>query len=735
MLHQYLPLHDRRLNVYREFSRLRAFSEPALMAFAMRPFVSLTAQRFKGAPQSQWRTILMLAVTTWLLLGMVPAVGGADATEYRGDPLRQTLDATALSADGRWAVSTVTTYRGRDRTSKLVAIDLARADAAPVELLSLKGQRVEWIGSRNALSYVDSAAPNELRSYDIEAHREQTLYKADGDITLWAWNESGTEALVVTRKNINAQQSDVSFRTDDPSLLNLIQAGGISEELKEADVSIWRLDIAAGRARLVSNKFKRVLSAMFWGDNAVVVVPKNINIQWDVDLYLYPSATETPRRLFESLLQSVDFTSVSTHGQSLAFSSSGPPDDRVLMFRSHTPYVVSALGATPHRVASLISRNSDGLWLDGSTRLWSEEVNVGAGGLEKTLVLADITTDKVIRRINRPGTTLSNCSLRPALSLGICIEQSLTESPRLVKIDLAQGKVSSLPAVIPEESLPETTWRAIDLVNSYGGRSTSFLALPDEVKSGAKIPLAVVMYGFGYNYSRNAQWINAVPAEEMRKNGIAVLLMNFPATDAWRKGDFTGARIAMKDGPLATLDEAVKCLEPLGYRRGRTMVMGYSFGGFIAAHAIFRRHDLVAAYVGDPAQYTLTGYTIANIGYQKSFMEPIFGGPPTSAYIDNYLNFSPGADGSSASGPILLELRDGPSIPGLEFAAYFRAAGAKFFTYVYPGATHPLSRLDQIQVAQVRNLAWVKLNLLGPASLSEQENAALGFDIAGWTVH
>jgi hypothetical protein len=139
--------------------------------------------------------------------------------------------------------------------------------------------------------------------------------------------------------------------------------------------------------------------------------------------------------------------------------------------------------------------------------------------------------------------------------------------------------------------------------------------------------------------------------------------------------------------------------------------------------------------VGDPAQYTLTGYTIANSGYQKSFMEPIFGGPPTSAYIDNYLKFSPGADGSRASGPILLELNGAPSIPGLEFAAYFRAAGAKFFTYLYPDGTHPLSRLDQIQVAQVRNLAWVKLNLLGPASLSEHENAALGFDIAGWTVH
>jgi dienelactone hydrolase len=715
----------------------RASSVLALapMALAMTLLVSLSAKRFNGA-QFQRRVMLMLVVTTCLHLGMAPAVGGADIPEYRGDQVRQTLDATALSADGRWAVSTVTTYRGRDRTSKLVAIDLARADAVPVELLSLKGQRVEWIGSRNALSYVDPAAPNELRSYDIDAHREQTLYKADGDITLWAWNEVGTEALVVTRKNIYAQQSDVSFRTDDPSLLNLIKAGGLAEDLKEADVSIWRIDIATERARLVSNRFKSVLSAMFWGDNAVVVVPKNINIQWDVELYLYPSAGETPTRLFETL-QSIDFTSVSTHAQSLAFSSSGPPDDRVLMFRSHTPYVVSALGATPHRVESLISRHSNGLWLDGSTRIWAEQanMNMGAAGGENALVLADITTNKVIRRIKRPGTTLSNCSLRPALSLGICIEQGLTESPRLVKIDLAQGNVSSLPAVIPEESLPETTWRTIDLINSYGGRSTSFLALPDEVKPGAEIPLAVIMYGFGYNYSRNAQWINEVPVEEMRKNGIAVLLMNFPAIDAWRKGDVTGARIAMKDGPLATLDEAVKCLEPLGYRRGRTMVMGYSMGGFIAAHAIFRRHDLVAAYVGDPAQYTLTGYTIANIGYQKSWMEPIFGGPPTSAYIDNYLNFSPGADGSSTSGPILLELNGGPSIPALEFAAYFRAAGAKFFTYVYPDGTHPLSRLDQIQVAQVRNLAWVKLNLLGPASLSDHENTALGFDIAGWTVH
>jgi hypothetical protein len=73
----------------------------------------MTVKRFNGAPQSQRRAILMLVVTTCLLLGMVPAVGGADVPEYRGDPVRQTLDATALSADGRWAVSTVTTAVAR----------------------------------------------------------------------------------------------------------------------------------------------------------------------------------------------------------------------------------------------------------------------------------------------------------------------------------------------------------------------------------------------------------------------------------------------------------------------------------------------------------------------------------------------------------------------------------------------------------------------------------------------
>jgi dienelactone hydrolase len=41
MLHQYLPLRRWRLNVHREFRRLRAFSKPALMALAMTLFVSL----------------------------------------------------------------------------------------------------------------------------------------------------------------------------------------------------------------------------------------------------------------------------------------------------------------------------------------------------------------------------------------------------------------------------------------------------------------------------------------------------------------------------------------------------------------------------------------------------------------------------------------------------------------------------------------------------------------------
>jgi dienelactone hydrolase len=100
MLHQYLPLRRWRLNVHREFCRLRAFFRPALMALAMTLFASLA----NGAVRDE-RSFTVDDLLRLSDVGRAAVRPGTNTFVWEQSPPYDTLGDYGAGASGTWAGS------------------------------------------------------------------------------------------------------------------------------------------------------------------------------------------------------------------------------------------------------------------------------------------------------------------------------------------------------------------------------------------------------------------------------------------------------------------------------------------------------------------------------------------------------------------------------------------------------------------------------------------------------
>jgi dienelactone hydrolase len=100
MLHQYLPLRRWRLNVRREFRRLRTFSKPALMALAMALFVSLANGGVRDERPFTVDDVLKLSG-----VGSAAVRPGTNTFVWEQSPPYDTLGDYGAGTTGTWAGS------------------------------------------------------------------------------------------------------------------------------------------------------------------------------------------------------------------------------------------------------------------------------------------------------------------------------------------------------------------------------------------------------------------------------------------------------------------------------------------------------------------------------------------------------------------------------------------------------------------------------------------------------
>ena len=360
----------------------------------------------------------------------------------------------------------------------------------------------------------------------------------------------------------------------------------------------------------------------------------------------------------------------------------------------------------------------------GAMRWFVEEVNT--------------RTNRLVRTYYWPGGDLGGvghaCEFDSMRDRAVCIAQTLRNPPVLIELDLKTGAMRNLGQLDPAQRPLTCSFALVRVANRFGRYSTAFLAVPKRARR-QPVPLAVMAYGFSEAYARDAQWIQAYPLERLVHSGIAVLLLNWTGIGAAgaHMTPFEVDKRALASA-LSLFKNAVPSVEAAGYRISRAEVMGWSFGGLFAAHAIQALPEYVAAQVGDPAAYDVTQYGLSN-GFWRSVSDWYFGGPPVAQYLKRYQLFDPAGDGKPAHGPILFEFASRNPGAG-QLLEEWRAVGTDVEAFAYRHSSHALTVPAEARVSRLRNLYWAELNLLGPQAVTDSELHSVGMTRpkTGWWV-
>jgi hypothetical protein len=348
----------------------------------------------------------------------------------------------------------------------------------------------------------------------------------------------------------------------------------------------------------------------------------------------------------------------------------------------------------------------------------------------------DTRTNRLVRTYYWPGGDLGGvghaCEFDSLRDRAVCIGQTLNDPPVLVELDLKTGAMRDLGQLDPAQRPLTCSFATVRVANRFGRYSTAFLAVPKHARR-QPIPLAVMAYGFSEGYARDAQWIRAYPVDRMVRSGIAVLLLNWAGVGAAGEHltQYSIDKRALASA-LSLFQNAVPSVEAAGYRVSRAEVMGWSFGGLFAAHAIQSLPEYVAAQVGDPAAYDVTQYGLSN-AFWRSISDWSFGGPPVAQYLKRYQFYDPVGDGKPAHGPILFEFASRNPGAG-QLLEEWHAVGTDVEAFAYRYSPHALTVPAEARVSRLRNLYWAELNLLGPTAVTDSELHSVGLTRprSGW---
>lgn len=604
--------------------------------------------------------------------------------------------------------------------------------------------RIYWITAHNIL-FVQAAGSDAIVLENVQTGARRTVFKTKRRISIVAFDRSGRRV---------AYAYSVPWRWDHRASVRVTDAMSVEEliapvwarwpttevvgAVKLGDLNTPRV---ARRIRLRRHRFSGAVPPTFaWRRGQLLVVTSSMH-----SLRSRIFDVEDGRRIDRAMpLFRLLSLSVSRTGQ-LAVLSTGLWKDRSTLrcgCNGRLRLYVLHRGGAVTRISAMrregYVEDVSGLWWAGRGRLFAQVMGFkGRGGAMRWwLEEIDTRTNRVIRTYHWPSGDLGGgahaCDFDIDRTKAICIGQSLTTPPVLVEVNLANGAMQVLGRVNPAAHRLHFTFRTVRVSNGLGFYSTAFLAVPREART-RPVPLAVMAYGFSEAYSRDAQWITSYPVAKLVHAGIAVLLVN------WARLGVAGLHLSpfaltkrALESAVTLFANAVPAVRAAGVRVSRAMVMGWSFGGLFAAHAIQSLHEYVAAQVGDPAAYNVTQYGLGN-AFWRYISGWYFGGPPVGRYLKRYRYIDPAGDGKPAQGPILFEFVSRSPDAG-QYLEEWRAVGTDVEAFAYRKSVHWLSVPAEARISRLRNLYWAKLNLLGPRSVTSAQLTSVGLSVPakGW---
>lgn len=326
--------------------------------------------------------------------------------------------------------------------------------------------------------------------------------------------------------------------------------------------------------------------------------------------------------------------------------------------------------------------------------------------------------------------SLVQCDFREDLAWGICVEESMNQPPRLVKVEPANGKVSQvIPLSAQHEAITPLRVTSHQWKNRSGHTATGFIVWPRAFEHGRRYPSILVTHGSDADErfaDQDLQW--DFPIQLWAERGYVVILANEPSPRQSPELMAAYAQWVSGTGPLSpvevqrrawlnvveTFEDVVSQLVLKGIVDStRVGIAGYSRGSQITNVAITQSGAFKVASSGDGHFLEPAIYPISVRSYTA-----IFGGPPAGQYLENYLRISPSLRADRVCAPVLQQVA-GPHAGAIDFHVALRSAGVPAQISMYPGETTATEETHLFHIPSNRllamreNLAWFDFWLLG----------------------
>lgn len=340
-----------------------------------------------------------------------------------------------------------------------------------------------------------------------------------------------------------------------------------------------------------------------------------------------------------------------------------------------------------------------------------------------------LVTLRGVRPILTNGS-LTRCDFRADVDWGVCVEESMTRSPRLVRVEPGTGKIDNIielsarhQAITPLRTTAHT-W-----TNRHGLNTTGFIVWPRGFEKGEKYPAIVVTHGSDADErfaEQDFQW--DYPVQLWAERGYLVILVNEPsprqdpglmaAYAQWRagRGELTPEELQRHVwlNVIDTLEDVVGQIAKEGTLDAtRVGIAGYSRGSQITNVAVTQSGLFKAASSGDGSFLEPAAYHEAIRSYTA-----IFGGPPAGENLQNYRRLSPSLRADRVCAPVLHQMA-APFAGAIEFHLALRSARVPAQIGLYPGETVATDETHLFHIPSNRlqamreNLAWFDFWLRG----------------------
>lgn len=353
--------------------------------------------------------------------------------------------------------------------------------------------------------------------------------------------------------------------------------------------------------------------------------------------------------------------------------------------------------------------------------------------------------------------SLTKCDFRTDLEWGVCVEESMTQPPRLVRVEPGSGKITKIVSLsarheaIAPLHVTSHVWN-----NRYGHHATGFVVWPRGVEKGRQYPSILVTHGIDADErfaDQDLQW--EYPVQLWAERGYIVILVNEPsprqdpqlmaAYAQWQAGKGPLSAAEVQRGAwlsvIDTFEDVVSHLVSDGVVDiARVGIAGYSRGSQITNVAVTQSRMFSAASSGDGHFLEPAIYPISVRSY-----DAIFGGPPAGANLENYRRISPSLRADLVCAPVIQQIVEARA-GAIDLHLALRAASVPSQISQYPGETlaadetHLFHIPSNRMLAMRENVAWFDFWLRGqryadapfPEHLDRWANMADGLGERCW---